>query len=114
MVVHRSVGHLPRAIGEVVCPAAQLLVQPIAHFVPGCRVGGYQKLPRAILETLHALPRRARARVPVTILPIAVRAEAVAQEVEVLLPCVAHGRASRTAVFTSFTVRPSRVMTCRV
>src|SRR5208282_107244 len=40
-------------------------------------------------EALHALPRWTRAQIPVAILPVVVRSEAVAQEVEVFLPRVA-------------------------
>src|ERR1700712_1040599 len=90
MVVSRPVGHQPRAVAEVSCPATQEIVQPGAHFVPRSDIGGDHDLPHARLEALHALLRWTRAQIPVAVLPIVVRSEAVPQEVEVLLPCIAH------------------------
>src|ERR1700722_6922022 len=89
IVVCRSVGHQPRAVAEVSCPATQEIVQPGAHFIPRCHVGGDYDLRHMRLEALHALRRRTGPQIPVTVLPVVVRSKAVAQEVEVFLPRIA-------------------------
>jgi transposase-like protein len=88
---HEAVGHQPRAVAEICCPATQEMVQPSAHPVPRLDVGGDKDLPHFRLEALHAILRRARPQIPVAVLPIVVRSEAVSQEIEVLPPRIAHG-----------------------
>ena len=57
VVVRRPVGHQPRAVAEIGCPATQQTVQPVTHLVPRRDVGGEdQDLPNVRPEALHALP----------------------------------------------------------
>ena len=111
VIVDRSIGRQARPVAEVVRPAAQHAVQLVAHLGPGCLVAGPQEPSDFQLEPSHALPGRARPQIPVAILAKALRAEAIAQEVDAVQLSL---RPSRTLVLASFRVSPSRVITCRV
>ena len=89
VIVDRSIGRQARPVAEVVRPAAQHAVQLVAHLGPGCLVAGPQEPSDLQLEPSHALPGRARPQIPVAILAKALRAEAIAQEVEALLAAIA-------------------------
>ncbi len=91
VVIRRPVGHQPRAVAEIARPAPQQMVQPDTHLIPRRDVAGDKYLPHSRLETLHALVGRTRPQIPMAVLAVVVRPEAVAQEVEVFLPCIAHG-----------------------
>jgi hypothetical protein len=92
MVVSRAARHQPRAVAEVGHPATQEIVQPSTHFIPRSDIGGVHDLRHTRHEALHALLRRTGPQIPVTILPVVVRPEAVAQEVVVFLPCISESR----------------------
>src|SRR3954466_4324650 len=78
IVVRRPVSHQSRAVAKIASPTTQQMVQPQTYFVPGSDGSGRQNVRHPPLETLHALLRRARAEIPVAILPVTVRAKAVA------------------------------------
>ena len=81
VVVHRPVSQQARPITEVRAPAAQQAVQLGTHERPWRLIARDEDLTNLALEPLDALRRRARPHVPVAILPEAVRAERVTQEV---------------------------------
>src|SRR5580698_10893636 len=84
-----SVGGVVGPRAEVAAPSPQQAVQRAAHLIPCAHVPRYEDCAHLVLQTLHALLRRTGPRVPSAGLPEAVRAEAVTQEVEPFLPCIA-------------------------
>src|SRR5438309_1441571 len=61
VIVDGPIGHQPRAVAEVVRPAAQQTVQPVAYIRPRFLVAGDQQLIDLAFEPLDALPGGARA-----------------------------------------------------
>src|SRR5262245_420991 len=75
----------PSAVAKVARPSPQHAVELIAHLGPGALIAGHQERSDLVLEPLHAFPRRARAQVPVAVLPVTVWTERVAKKVEPFL-----------------------------
>src|SRR5262245_17695593 len=92
VVVDGPVRRQPGAVTEVCTPASQQAIKLSAHVSPGIQVAGHQDVADLGLEPQDALLRRARAQIPVAILSVVVRAEAVAKEVEALAPGVPERR----------------------
>src|SRR4051794_14654080 len=82
VVVDRPIGRHSRAVAEVGRPAEQKPVQPVAHLGPRFLVAGHQDVADLRLDPLYALLGRARAQVPMAVLPVALRTERVTKEVE--------------------------------
>jgi hypothetical protein len=74
---------------EVTAPSPQQTVQRAAHFIPRPFVARHQDRTQSVLQTSHTLLRRTGSGEPPTLLPVAMRSEAVTQEVEPVRPCVA-------------------------
>jgi hypothetical protein len=90
VIVDRAVRRQTSAVAEVRGPTAQKTVQLIAYYRPRTVVAGHQKFADLGLEPLDAFLGRARAQIPVAILPIVVRTERVAKEVKVFRPGSLH------------------------
>jgi radical SAM superfamily enzyme YgiQ (UPF0313 family) len=73
-----------------VTPADQKPVQSAAHRRPCALAAGLEQVADLGLDPLDTLLGRARARIPMAILPVAVRAEGVAKEIEALVASVPH------------------------
>src|SRR5262245_61938157 len=86
MIVHRPVRRQAGAMAEIRAPAAQQAIEPVAYLGPGAHVAGDQDVADLGLEPQHALRGGARSQVPMAILPVVMRAEAVAKEVETFAP----------------------------
>src|SRR5262245_29371680 len=61
-----------RPVAEVVRPAAQTLVQLVAHLGPRSVVAWHQQLADLRLEPLHALLGWARAPIPLAVAPVGI------------------------------------------
>ena len=85
MIVDRSISLVASPVAEVRRPSSQLLVQAVAHFFPGPHITGPQEVSHVLLDSLHALLRRAGSQIPVTIFPITMRPERISEKVKPLL-----------------------------
>ena len=92
-VIQMGLDHAVRGVvgsgTEVAAPSPQQAVHRAAHLFPWPLIARYQYLTQLVLQTLHTLVRRAGPDEPPALLPVAMRAEAVTQEVEPLRPCIA-------------------------
>src|SRR5438128_2572781 len=88
VIVDGPIGHQPRAVAEVVRPAAQQTVQPVAYIRPRFLVAGDQQLIDLGFEPLDALPGGARAQVSAPFLAVVLRPKRIAKEVEAFLPSI--------------------------
>src|SRR5438034_3911012 len=86
VIVDGPIGHQPRAVAEVVRPAAQQTVQPVAYIRPRFLVAGEQQLIALAFEPVDALPGGARAHVSAPFLAVVLRPKRIAKEVEAFLP----------------------------
>ena len=86
VVINRPVRWQSSAIAEVRAPASQHAVELVSHFRPCTRVARNQNVAHLGLEPLHALLRRTCAQIPMTILPVMVRAEARMKKRDVTCP----------------------------
>src|SRR5438445_2335546 len=86
VIVDGPIGHQPRAVAEVLRPAAQQTVQPVAYIRPRFLVAGDQQLIDLAFEPLDALPGGARAQVSAPFLAVVLRPKRIAKEVEAFLP----------------------------
>src|SRR6202042_73649 len=89
MCLDHPVGGVVRAGTEVTTPSPHQSVQRVAYLPPCTHVPRHQDRAHPVLQTLHALLRWTGTREPSAGLAEAVRAEAVTQEVEPFLPCIA-------------------------
>ena len=85
VIVDLAVRRQSSAVAEVRGPTSQKPVQLVAHYRPRTFVAGHQKFADLGLKPLDTFLGRARAQIPVAILPIVVRAERVAKKVEAFL-----------------------------
>src|SRR6266852_3552768 len=90
VVIDRPIGRVPRAIAEVVHPAAQRAVELADDHVPRRLVARTEDSPDAPLDPLDRLLGWRSPKVPMPILPVPHRPEGVAQKVERLAPPFAH------------------------
>src|SRR5207249_10236098 len=79
VIVDGPIGHQPRAVAEVVRPAAQQTVQPVAYIRPRFLVAGDQQLIDLAFEPLDALPGGARAQVSAPFLAVVLRPKRIAK-----------------------------------
>src|SRR5207249_4392774 len=86
MVIDRAISRPPGSVAEVVRPAAQDAIQPVALFGPRFRVVGGQHAVHLLSQARQALLRRTRPQVLTASFPIVLRPERVTQKVEALLP----------------------------
>src|SRR3954462_9953627 len=84
------IGRHSRAVAEIGRPAEQKPVQPVAHLGPWFLVAGHQDVADLRLDPLYALLGRARAQVPMAVLPVALRTERVTKEVEAFRAGILH------------------------
>src|SRR6516162_1041892 len=105
MSVDDAVRSIMRAGAEVAAPAAQEAVETLSHLFPAADIAADEHRAHLVLETLHALLGGTGAEISPSGLAEDVDAEAKAQEVERVLPCVAQ------SVFVRFRVSPSRAIT---
>src|SRR6202162_1690722 len=89
MMVDRAVGRRTGSVVEVACPAFQHAVQLDANISPRLFVAPAEDCTDPRLETSHALLRRTGAEIPSAGSRGVVGSEAVAEEVEALVPCIA-------------------------
>src|SRR5438876_10530399 len=105
VIVDGPIGHQPRAVAEVVRPAAQQTVQPVAYIRPRFLVAGDQQLIDLAFEPLDALPGGARAQVSAPFLAVVLRPKRIPRKSKLSF------RASFNVVFASLSISPSRVIT---
>src|SRR5438445_10548599 len=80
VIVDGPIGHQPRAVAEVLRPAAQQTVQPVAYIRPRFLVAGDQQLIDLAFEPLDALPGGARAHVSAPFLSVVLRPNSLTTE----------------------------------
>src|SRR5213593_2164934 len=108
VIVRGPVSHQASPIAEVTGPPAQQPVEPRYHVGPWCLPVGSKHGMHRGLQPVHALLGRLRCQIRVTILPIALKPEGVAQEVKPLALCVPDTRLAVVEGQTQLLHRPSR------
>lgn len=84
VTINRPIRQQPGSVTEVRRPPSQSLIEAIANLFPVPDVARPQEISHVLLNSQHALLRRTRTQIPVTIFAIAMRPERIPEKVKPL------------------------------